>query len=123
MADKDPPFGRFDFFQTRPNVSEKTGQKITAAVYEYLADCDGARGELHYDFKNSTAEIMLLAEWDTMVSHRFAVRAVEYLQNVPTTKLPEKFMLTFIGPEQLCSSDKLPLERMIIDDWSSRDES
>lgn len=98
-------------------------QKITAAVYEYLADCDGAWGELRYDFKGGTAEIILLAEWDTMVSHRFAVRAFEYLQIAPITKLPEKFMLTFIGPEQLCSSDKLPLEQTIIDDWSSRNES
>ena len=32
-------------------------------------------------------------------------------------------MLTFIGPEQFCSSDKLPLEQVIIDDWSGRDES
>ena len=78
----------------------KRGRKITAAVYEYLADCDGAWGELHYDFKNGTAEIILLAEWDTMVSHRFAVRAFEYLQKVPTARLPEKLMLTFIGPEQ-----------------------
>ena len=102
---------------------KKRGRKITAAVYEYLADCDGAWGELRYDFKGGTAEIILLAEWDTVVSHRFAMRTVEYLQKVPTTKLPEKFMLTFIGPEQLCSSDKLPLEQVIIDDWSGRDES
>jgi len=96
--------------ELRLKSQKKRGKKITAAVYEYLADCDGAWGELHYDFKGGTAEIILLAEWDTMVSHRFAMRAVEHLQKVPIIKLPEKFMLTFIGPERFCSSDKLPLE-------------
>ena len=107
--------------ELRLKSQRKRGRKITAAVYEYLADCDGTWGELHYDFKGGTVEIILLAERNTMVSHRFAMRAFEYLQKVPITKLPEKFMLTFIGAEQLCPSDKLPLERMIIDDWSSCD--
>ena len=102
---------------------KKRSKKIIVAVYKYLVDCDGAWGELYYDFKSGTTEIILLAEWDTVVSHRFAMRAFEYLQKVPITKLPEKFMLTFIGPEQLWSSDKLPRERMIIDDWSSHDEN
>ena len=115
--------GELHSVELRLISQQKRGKKIIAAVYEYLADCDGAWGELHYDFKGGTAEIILLAEWDTVVSHRFAMRAVEYLQKVPTTKLPEKFMLTFIGPEQLCSSDKLPLEQAIIDDWSGRDEN
>lgn len=115
--------GELHAVELRLKSQKKQGKKITAAVYKYLADCDGAWGELHYDFKGGTAEIILLAEWDTTVSHQFAVRAVEHFQKGHITKLPEKFMLTFIGPEQLCSSDKLPLERMIIDDWSSRNES
>ncbi len=115
--------GELHAVELRLKSQKKQGKKIIAAVYEYLADCDGAWGELHYDFKGGTAEIILLAEWDTVVSHRFAMRAVEHLQKVPITKLPEKFMLTFIGPEQLCSSDKLPLEQVIIDDWSGRDEN
>ena len=109
--------------ELRLKSQRKRGRKITVAVYKYLADCDGAWGELYYDFKDGTAEIILLAEWDTMVSHRFAVRAFEYLQKLPITKMPEKLILTFIGPEQPCSSDKLPLERMIIDDWSSHNEN
>ena len=115
--------GELHAVKLRLKSQKKQGKKIIAAVYEYLADCDGAWGELYYDFKSGTTEIILLAEWDTVVSHRFAMRAFEYLQKVPITKLPEKFMLTFIGPEQLWSSDKLPLERMIIDDWSGRDEN
>ena len=109
--------------ELRLKFQRKRGRKINAAVYEYLADCDGAWGELYYDFKGGTAEIILLAEWDTMSSHRFAVRAFKYLQKLPITKMPEKLILTFIGPEQLCSSDKLPLERMIIDNWSSHNEN
>ena len=86
--------------ELRLKSQRKCGRKITAAVYKYLADCDGAWGELHYDFKDGTAEIILLAEWDTMVSHRFAVRAIEYLKEHCGEALPEKITLTFIGPEQ-----------------------
>ena len=92
--------GELHAVELRLKSQKKRGKKITAAVYEYLADCDGAWGELHYDLKGGTAEIVLLAEWETVVSHRFAARAVEHLQKVPIAKLPEKFMLTFIGPEQ-----------------------
>ena len=35
-------------------------KKITAAVYEYQADCDGEWGEILFDFENSTAEIVRL---------------------------------------------------------------
>ena len=115
--------GELHAVELRLKSQKKRGKKITAAVYEYLADCGGKWGALRYDFKGGTAEIILLAEWDTVVSHRFAMRAFEYLQKVPTTRLPEKFMLTFIGPEQFCSSDKLLLEQVIIDDWSGRDKN
>ena len=96
--------GELHAIELRLKSQKKRGKKIIAAVYEYLADCNGTWGELHYDFKGGTAEIILLAEWDTVVSHRFAMRAVEHLQKVPITKLPEKYMLTFIGPEQKESS-------------------
>ena len=99
--------GELHSVELRLKSQQKRGKKITAAVYEYLADCDGAWGELRYDFKGGTAEIILLAEWDTMVNHRFAMRAVEHLQKVPITKLPEKFTLTFIGPEQLSVRAKI----------------
>ena len=93
--------GELHAVELRLKSQKKRGKKITAAVYEYFADCDGALGELCYDFKDGTAEIMLLAEWDTIGSHQFAMRVVEHLQKTPISKLPEKFMLTFIGPEQL----------------------
>lgn len=92
--------GELHAVELRLKSQKKRGKKITAAVYEYLADCDGAWGELRYDFKDGTAEIILLAEWDAMVSHRFAVRAVEHFRIHHNDKLPDKIVLTFIGPEQ-----------------------
>jgi len=80
---------------------QKQGKKIAAAVYDYLADCDGAWGELRYDFKNGVAEVLLLAEWDTIVSHRFAMRAIEYLRTCCKDTPPAKIVLTFITPEQV----------------------
>ena len=79
---------------------KKRGKKITAAIYEYLADCGGKRGEISYNFKDDAAEVLLLAERDTIVSHRFAIRAIEHLKVHRKDKLPNKIVLTFIGPEQ-----------------------
>ena len=80
---------------------QKRGRKITVVVYEYLADCDGKWGELRYNFKDDTAEVLLLADWDTTVSRRFAMRAVEYLRQHRTEAPPERLLLTFISPEQI----------------------
>ena len=92
QADKDTGRnGRSSCGGTQPKVPEKAGQKNNHRTYKYLADCDGAWGELHYDFKDGTAEIILLAEWDTMVSHRFAVRAFEHFRIHHSGKLPKKF--------------------------------
>ena len=57
-------------------------------------------GALSYNFKDDTTEILLLAEWDTILSHRFAMRAVEHFRIHHNDKLPDKIVLTFIGPEQ-----------------------
>lgn len=81
--------------------SKRKRGKITAAAYEYLADCDGKWGEFSCNFKDDTAEIFLLAEWDTIISHRFAMRAIEHLRVHRNDELPDKIVLTFIGPEQI----------------------
>ena len=96
--------GELHAVELRLKSQKKRGKKITAAVYEYLADFDGAWGELRYDFKGGTAEIILLAEWDTVVSHRFAMRAFEHFRIHHNDKMPDKIVLTFIGPEQKESS-------------------
>ncbi|MCH5260944.1 MAG: sigma-70 family RNA polymerase sigma factor [Lachnospiraceae bacterium] len=92
--------GELHSVELRLKSRKKRGRKVTAAVYKYLSDCDGKWGELSYNFKDDTAEILLLAEWDTVVSHRFAVRAIEHLRIHRNDKLADKIVLTFIGPEQ-----------------------
>ena len=64
-------------------------------VYEYQADCDGKWGEIQFDFVSGTAEIILLAEWDTMVSKVFAERAVKYIRSCDIEYLPKMLLLTF----------------------------
>lgn len=49
----------------------------TAAVYQYQADCDGEWGEIKFDFKNGTATISSLAEWDSTESHRYANEVIQ----------------------------------------------
>ena len=92
--------GELHAVELRLKSQKRRGKKVTAAVYEYLADCGGKWGELCYNFKDNAAKALLLAEWDTMVSHRFAMRAIEYLRAHRNDNLPDEIVLTFIGPEQ-----------------------
>lgn len=92
--------GELHAVELRLKMQKKRGKKVTAAVYEYLADCDGKWGELSYNLKDDTAEILRLADWDTMISHRFAIQAIEYLKVHSKDALPDKIVLTFIGQEQ-----------------------
>ena len=66
-------------------------QKIAAAVYLYQVDNDGEWGEIRFDFENGTAEIVKLADWDTIKSNVFAKTAMRYVQS-----LPEVRMLRFV---------------------------
>ena len=93
--------GELHSVELRLKSQKKRGRKIAAAVYKYLADCDGKWGEFSYNFKADVAEILLLAEWDTVVSHRFAIRAMEHLRIHRDDNLPDKIVLTFIGPEHI----------------------
>ena len=93
--------GELHAVELQLKFQQKRGRKITGVVYEYLADCDGKWGELRYNFKDDTAEVLLLADWDTTVSRRFAMRAVEYLRQHRTEAPPERLLLTFISPEQI----------------------
>ena len=61
-------------------------QKTAAAVYLYQADNDGDWGEIQFDFENGTAEIIKLAEWDTIKSNIFAQTAIRYIQNLPEAR-------------------------------------
>ena len=71
----------------RQTECRKTGETITAAVYEYLVDNDGEWGELRFDFENGTAEIVKLADWDTVKSNVFAKAAIRLVQDLPEARL------------------------------------
>lgn len=73
----------------RQTECRKTGETITAAVYQYLVDNDGEWGELRFDFENGTAEIIRLADWDTVKSKVFAKAAIRFAQGLPEARLPK----------------------------------
>ena len=73
----------------------KRKKKIAAAIYEYQADCDGEWGEISLDFEKGTAEIIRLADWDTMRTNRYVNRAIAYLLNCEDDKLPKETMVAF----------------------------
>ena len=73
----------------------KRKKKIAAAIYEYQADCDGEWGEISLDFENGTAEIIRLADWDTMKTNHFANKAIGYLLNCENDMLPKEMMFAF----------------------------
>ncbi len=74
---------------------KRTKKKIAAAVYEYQADCDGEWGEIQFDFMSGTAQVIRLAEWDTMVSKMFAERAIRYLMKAPQEKISKTVLIPF----------------------------
>ena len=73
----------------------KTGETITAAVYEYLVDNDGEWGELRFDFENGTAEIVKLADWDTVKSNIFAKTAIQFVQRLPEARMLKSVVVPF----------------------------
>ena len=79
----------------KQKAKTKRKKKIAAAVYEYQADCDGEWGEISLDFENGKAEVILLADWDTVKTNKFASRAIAYLLNCENEKLPKEIMVAF----------------------------
>lgn len=70
-------------------------QKIAAAVYLYQVDNGGEWGEIRFDFATGTAEIVWLAERDTIKSDVFARTAIRYIQSLPEAKLPSEAVVMF----------------------------
>lgn len=85
----------FHAVELRLKSQRKMGRKVKSAVYEYLADYDGTWGEIRFDIAKGTAEIITLADGDTIKSNKFALRAMEQ-RFEQTDTLPEKITLTFI---------------------------
>ena len=70
-------------------------QKIAAAAYLYQADNDGEWGEIRFDFATGTAEIVRLAEWDTIKSNIFARTAIRHIQSLPEVRLLKEAVAMF----------------------------
>lgn len=70
-------------------------QKIAAAVYLYQVDSDGEWGEIRFVFAPGTAEIVRLAEWDTIKSDVFARTATRHIQSLPEVRLLKKAVVMF----------------------------
>ena len=73
----------------------KKNKKIAAAVYLYQADSDGEWGEIRFDFENGTAEVVKLADWDTMKSNVFAKTALRFVQSLPEARLLKDAVVPF----------------------------
>ena len=70
-------------------------QKTAAAVYRYQVDSGGEWGEIRFDFATGTAEIVRLAEWDTIKSDIFARTAIRYIQSLSEVRLLKKAVVMF----------------------------
>ncbi len=76
--------------------SKKTRKKKNAAaVYLYQADNDGEWGEIHFDFERGTAEIVRLADWDTMRTNIYAKMVIRYVMKCKDENLPKEILLGF----------------------------
>ena len=60
------------------------------------------------DFENGTAEIIRLADWDTMKTNRFANKVIAYLLNCENEKLPTKTMLAFEPSKEKTATTFIP---------------
>ena len=73
--------GALHMIRLKRKSQTKRKKKIAAAVYLYQVDNDGEWGEISFDFEAGKAEIVRLAEWDTMVSEKFARKVIQYFLN------------------------------------------
>ena len=79
--------GALHMIRLKRKSQTKRKKKIAAAVYLYQVDNDGEWGEISFDFEAGTAEIIRVAEWDTIVSKKFAKQSIYHLQTSPNRNL------------------------------------
>ena len=80
---------------TLKQTERRKKEKIAAAVYLYQADNDGEWDKLRLDFENGMAEIVKLADWDTVKSNIFAKTAIRFVQGLPETRLLKSVVVPF----------------------------
>ena len=89
--------GAIHAVRLKQKTKTKHKKKIAAAIYEYQADCDGEWGEISVDFENGTAEIIRLADWDTIKTNWFAKEAIRHILSLSPDALT-KYMLVPLEP-------------------------
>jgi len=89
--------------ELRLKSQRKMGKRVKSAVYEYIADYEGTWGEIRFDIVKGTAEIITLANGDTVKTNKFALRAMEQ-RFTQTDVLPEKITLTFVDRNPIKSN-------------------
>ena len=92
---KAPKSNALHTISLRQTEFQKEDGKITAAVYLYQADNDGEWGDIRFDFATGTAEIVRLAEWDTIKSNVFARTAIRHIQSLPEVRLLKETVVMF----------------------------
>ena len=65
------------------------------SLYRTEQDEDGEWGEIRFDFENDAAEIVRLADWDTVKSNIFANTAIRFVQRLPEARLLKSVVLPF----------------------------
>ena len=80
----------------------KKNKKIAAAVYLYQADNDGEWGELRFDFESGTAEIVRLADWDTVKSNVFAKAAIQYVRYLLRQASAKQVIVLYVKQVTTC---------------------
>ena len=88
-------FVRHKSYGYTASVSAQYPPKIAAAVYQYQADNDGEWDKLRFDFESGTAEIVKLADWDTVKSNIFAKTAIRFVQGLPEARLLKSVTVPF----------------------------
>ena len=68
---------------------QKTGQLFREYGFLYISMIQLRK------LKNGIAEIIRLADWDTVKTNKFANRAIAYLLNCENEKLPKEIMVAF----------------------------
>ena len=75
--------------------SHLSGKKV--ALFGSYGWGDGEWGEISVDFENGTAEIIRLADWDTIKTNWFANEAIRYILSLSPDAL-KKYMLVPLEP-------------------------
>lgn len=79
----------------KPKSKKSRKKRIVTTIYEYQADQDDEWGELSLNFESKTAQIVKLADWDTIKSNKYAKVAISYLLHCKNEGLPKDIVIPF----------------------------